>query len=276
MGTSALAVFVFWLFKFAIPYANANGFLPEITETQVQSNVQETKQEMKANTNSAIAVNKISISTSPQGASIYSGDKYYGKSPVSLKDLTHGKYSFVAELPGYERHEWNIDYNGGERNLTKNLVLNVEEQRRKREAEEQARIVEEQKAAQKRIQDSTVRKAKEEQDEKAQKWAVMWTTNDAPRDIKRLTFKLSNGVKFEIAAGDVWDESNVKKIHKDLKPKGITMDDAGFDIYVYQELGNGIKSPLVTIRINPFNNKVKRITRSAKLNEGLFRFLETE
>ncbi|MDR0304553.1 MAG: hypothetical protein LBH98_07295 [Chitinispirillales bacterium] len=121
-----------------------------------------------------------------------------------------------------------------------------------------------------------VKQAAAEQNKKAQEWVAIWTAKDAPKDIKKLTFKLNDGVKYEIAVGNVIDKSNMKKVNNDLKSKGITINDGGALFIVYHEYGGGLRNPLIEINLNAFTDKIKNMKRIGSFNEKLFNFLETE
>jgi chemotaxis protein histidine kinase CheA len=86
---------------------------PKQTQPQ-QPKSQQPKPQQKQNA-------PVQILTNPGGARIFMNNEYLGTSPVRATSVPRGKVVFRAQLEGYAEFEWNIEYNGTERKLTKNL-----------------------------------------------------------------------------------------------------------------------------------------------------------
>ena len=100
-------------------------------QTQPRQQQQQPRQQQQQQTQrprqQAAAQDVITISTTPAGARVYMNDQYVGMSPYTINNPPYGNLKFRAELQGFERHDWNIEFEGGRRQLTRNLVRSTQQ-----------------------------------------------------------------------------------------------------------------------------------------------------
>lgn len=101
------------------PVVSTPASAPKKTQT---AKPQAKKSTTTAKPKATVSADMISVSTTPAGALIFMNNDYFGKSPINIPKPPYGTIVVRAELSGFETHEWNIDFDGGKRNLTKKLT----------------------------------------------------------------------------------------------------------------------------------------------------------